>query len=76
MKKMYKTNTDKKVFGVAAGTANYFGIDVTVSRIAWFLFILITGFFPGLLLYLVLAWILPSESQFEATDVEFEEAQE
>ena len=63
MKKMYKSTTDKKVSGVAAGTADFFNIDVSASRILWFLFILFTGFFPGLLLYIVLAWILPTDTE-------------
>jgi phage shock protein C len=67
MKKLYKSTSDKKIFGVAAGTANYLGIDVTISRIIWFLFILITSFFPGLLLYLILAWVLPTEGEVKIT---------
>tara|TARA_B100001123_G_C14448211_1_gene685480 strand:- start:72 stop:308 length:237 start_codon:yes stop_codon:yes gene_type:complete len=70
MKKMYKSTTDKKVSGVAAGTADYFGIDVTVMRIIWFVFVLATGFFPGLLLYIVLAWILPTDNEVKTTETE------
>jgi len=72
-KKLYKSDTDKKISGVAAGTAHYFGIDVALSRVLWFLFILVTGFFPGLLLYIVLAWILPTESEAKIVDVDYEE---
>ena len=76
MKKLYKSTTDKKVSGVAAGTAHYFGIDVTLSRIIWFVFILVTGFFPGLLLYIVLAWILPTEDESKIVDIKYEEVRE
>ena len=71
--KLYKSTSDKKVSGVAAGMADYFGIDTTVSRIAWFLFVLITGFFPGLLLYIILAWILPTEDEVKRVGVNYEE---
>lgn len=76
MKKLYKSTTDKKVSGVAAGMAHYFGIDVTLSRIIWFVFILVTGFFPGLLLYIVLAWILPTEDESKIVDIKYEEVKE
>ncbi len=75
-KKLYKSETDKKVSGVAAGMADYFGIEVVWSRILWFIFILATGFFPGLLMYIVLAWILPTESEAKIVDVEYEEVTE
>jgi len=68
MKKLFKSTTNKKISGVAAGTAEYFGVDVTLGRVLWFLFILVTGFFPGLLLYIVLAWILPTDVEVAAND--------
>jgi len=76
MKKLYKSETNKKVSGVAAGTAEYFNMDVSLGRILWFLFILFTGFFPGLLLYVVLAVILPTESEVKIKNVKFSENNE
>ena len=34
-KKLRKSNTDKKIFGVCGGIAEYFGIDSTIVRIIW-----------------------------------------
>ncbi|MBW8753565.1 MAG: PspC domain-containing protein [Sphingomonadales bacterium] len=45
-----------KVFGVSAGIADYFGLDVTLVRIAWVLGTLL-GFGSLLLVYLAIALI-------------------
>ena len=63
MKRLYRSSTDKKIAGVAAGMAEYFNIDPTVSRVAWLIFILVTWFFPGLLLYIILVFLIPVEPQ-------------
>ena len=45
------------VSGVLAGLAKYFDQDPTLFRVAAIAFLLLTGIFPGLLLY-VAAWII------------------
>jgi phage shock protein PspC (stress-responsive transcriptional regulator) len=50
---------NKKIAGVCAGFANYFGIDVTLIRILWLLSLIVAG--TGFLAYIV-AWIaMPRE---------------
>lgn len=52
---------DGRVFaGVCAGIANYFNIDPVVIRVIW-VFLLMPGGLPGILPYLVLWVIIPSE---------------
>jgi phage shock protein C len=46
--------------GVAAGIANYVGIDVTIVRLIWVL-LLLPGGLPGLVPYLILWIIMPAE---------------
>jgi phage shock protein PspC (stress-responsive transcriptional regulator) len=60
MKKLYKSSTNKKIFGVCGGIAEYFDIDPTVIRLVWAISILCIG--TGLLAYLIAALILPSQS--------------
>ena len=60
MKKLYKSDTDKKIFGVCGGIAEYFDIDSTVIRLIWAISILCLG--TGLFAYLIAALILPSRS--------------
>jgi phage shock protein C len=45
---------DKKIAGVCAGFARYFGVDVTLLRILWIILALFTG--VGFIAYIV-AWI-------------------
>ena len=60
MKKLIRPLEGRKLAGVAAAFANYFGIDVTLIRVVLAL-MLIPGGVPGLLIY-ILCWILiPSE---------------
>ena len=63
-KKLYKSNTDKKLAGVCGGIAEYFNIDSTIVRLIWVL-----GFFAvgsGLLAYIICALIMPDPPVSEA----------
>lgn len=60
MKKLVRPKKGRKVAGVAAGMAEYFGIDVTFIRIIWILLIL-PGGAPGLLLYFLCWLVIPNE---------------
>lgn len=53
------TKRDKKLFGVCSGLANYMDIDPTVMRIIFVLAFF--GFGVGLLIYLVMALIMPDK---------------
>ena len=59
-KRLYKSNTDKKLDGVCAGFANYFNIDPTLIRLAWVIFTLAGG--CGLIAYIIAAIIMPREA--------------
>ena len=58
MKKLYRSQKDKKIAGVCAGLAEYFNIDPTIVRII-FIILLLPGGFPGLIPYLILWAIVP-----------------
>ena len=55
-KKLRKSNTDKKIFGVCGGIGEYFGIDPIWVRLAWAVLVFVFG--TGILLYLVFALIM------------------
>ena len=63
MKRLQKSTTDKKLEGVCAGLANYFNLDPTLVRVAFAALVLFTGIFPGLILYIVLAVIMPKDTE-------------
>ena len=56
-KRLYKSNTDKKLCGVCGGIAEYFEVDPTVIRLAWVVFTLMGG--SGLLAYIIAALVMP-----------------
>ena len=58
-KKLYKSNTDKKLDGVCGGIGKYFDIESSVVRLAWVAFTLLGG--SGLLAYIICALVLPRE---------------
>ena len=59
MKRLTRSAADRKLAGVCAGIAEYFGIDPTVVRIAWVVFCLMGG--SGLLAYILCAILMPEE---------------
>lgn len=60
-KKLYKSSTDKKISGVCGGIAEYFDIDPTLVRVIAVLLIL--GWGSGLILYIVLALVMPYDHE-------------
>ncbi|MFM9837138.1 MAG: PspC domain-containing protein [Cyclobacteriaceae bacterium] len=50
---------EKKLFGVCSGLANYFDLDPTVMRLLFLIALLFLG--TGLLLYLIMAVIMPDK---------------
>lgn len=62
-KKLYKKSSDKMLCGVCSGLADYLNIDKTLVRVLFALITLVTAFFPCLIAYIVLAVIMPDESE-------------
>jgi phage shock protein PspC (stress-responsive transcriptional regulator) len=58
-KKLQRSRSDKKIFGVCAGLAKYFNVDVTVIRILFLIALLCVG--GGLIAYLICALVMPEE---------------
>lgn len=60
-KKLYKSESDKKISGVCGGFAEYFDIDPTIVRL---IFVLLAAFGgSGFIIYLIAALIMPKESE-------------
>lgn len=60
MQKRLTKSTDKKLFGVCGGLGSYFDIDPTLVRIGFLVAFFMFG--TGLLLYLIMAVIMPNEN--------------
>lgn len=59
VKKLYLSDTDRKLSGVCGGIAEYAGIDSTAIRLLWVVFTVITGIVPGIVAYIIAAVIIP-----------------
>ena len=68
MKKLYRSETDKKIAGICGGLGEYFDVDPTVWRVI-FIILLLPGGIPGLIPYLILWLIVPTESEIKPTHV-------
>jgi phage shock protein C len=52
---------DSMIGGVCAGLAHRFGVDVSLVRIAYILFSILSAAFPGTIVYLLLWAVVPDE---------------
>ena len=57
MKKLYKSDVDRKLCGVCVGIAEYLGIDSTIVRLIWV--VLVVCFGTGILAYINAALVIP-----------------
>jgi len=60
-KSMKRSVRDKKIAGVCGGIAEHFEIDPTIIRLLYILMTLYTGIWIGVIIYVVLAIIMPQE---------------
>ncbi len=61
MKKIYRSSTDKIIWGVCGGLGEYFQIDSVIVRILFILMLFADG--TGFFLYIILAIMMPSSSK-------------
>ena len=59
-KKLYRSDTDKKIVGVCGGLAEFFNIDPTLIRLGWALAALFGG--TGIIAYVIAALIIPAKT--------------
>jgi phage shock protein C len=71
IKRLYRSRSNRMLFGVCGGLAEYLNVDPTVIRLIFVLAFLPGG--PGLIAYLVLALLVPEEP-LEETSLESSES--
>jgi len=57
--RLYRSRTDRMLFGVAGGMARFLDVDASIVRIVWALLVVAGG--AGLLLYIVAAIVMPED---------------
>ena len=59
MERKLRRSHDQMIAGVCAGLGEYFGIDVTLTRVGFALLSLLSAGFPGTLVYVILWIVMP-----------------
>jgi phage shock protein C len=59
MKKLYLSNTDKKILGVCGGIAETYDIDPTIVRLVLVFLTLVTFVAPLVVTYIIAGIIMP-----------------
>ena len=54
-------SNDRIVAGVCSGIADYFGFDPALTRLGYVLLSILSAAFPGLLVYIILLIVMPSD---------------
>ena len=57
--RLKKSTHDRVIAGVCGGIAEYFDMDPTLVRAGYVLLSVLSTGFPGLLVYIVLAFVMP-----------------
>ena len=60
-KRLTRSVSDRMLCGVCGGIAEYLDVDPTVIRVAYVALSLFSAAFPGLILYIILALIIPQK---------------
>jgi len=70
-KQLYRVEDGKIFSGVCAGLARYFNMDVGLVRVIFTLAFVLSGFLPIVVVYVVMAMILPYEKDVTYKSDEF-----
>jgi phage shock protein PspC (stress-responsive transcriptional regulator) len=59
MKRVYRSRTDKKIFGICGGIGEAYNIDPTLIRIIVVFLALSTGLLPMIATYIIARFLMP-----------------
>lgn len=65
MKKLYRSDSNKIIYGILGGVGEYLEQDPAFIRFLFVFFMFITGLFPAALFYFVALFIVPPRPQRE-----------
>lgn len=63
MKRIYRVEEGRKLFGVCGGIAEYFNLDPSVIRVIWAVVSVFWG--TGIIAYIICAFVLPNKSEIQ-----------
>ncbi len=67
--RLYRSRADRMLAGVCGGLADYFEVDPTLVRVVYAVVTVLTGVLGGLVLYVLLAVIMPVVPSSDSNDV-------
>lgn len=67
-KRLFKDKSTGIISGVCSGIAQYFDTDASIVRILYIVLSIFSAAFPGIIVYIILAIILPEKSSIGFTD--------
>jgi phage shock protein C len=59
--RLYRSATDRVFTGLCGGMADHFDLDPSLVRLAWVVLDILTGIFPLLVVYIIMAMVVPEE---------------
>jgi phage shock protein C len=68
-KKLYRSSTNKVFAGICGGLGKYLGVDPVVLRLIWLIVVILTGFAPGVLVYIMAIFLIPLDKDTTTTVV-------
>jgi phage shock protein C len=68
-RRLYRSKEDRMISGVLGGAAEYFGgIDPTLVRLVFVFLTIVTGFVPGIAVYILAMIIVPDKPSEERAE--------
>ena len=61
-KRLYRPKNNRVFAGVLGGLGEYFNIDPVVFRLVFVALVILTGFFPGVVFYILAIFIVPTKN--------------
>lgn len=65
-RRLYRSDSDRMIAGVLGGLAEYPRVEPSLTRIGYVVATVLTGFVPGILIYILMTLIVPPEPDSEA----------
>jgi phage shock protein C len=72
MKKLYRSQTNKTLYGVLGGLGEYFDVDPTILRLGFIFFTVVSLGLGGLIVYLLAVLVVPENPNGSRSDDEIE----
>ncbi|MFN2744415.1 MULTISPECIES: PspC domain-containing protein [Bacillus] len=66
MKRLFRSETDRKIAGVVGGLAEYLNIDASLLRIITVLLFIFSTGIPVVLIYIVWVFLVPNEGDVKS----------